>query len=94
MDSDNPLYITIQWLGGSDLELWVFIFPIKWGTMWSYQEFPNHILEYQPSSNGWIPIMDRLDSDSHTGTKDQPTGRKKAATAHMDFSKDMWSTPK
>ena len=22
---------SIQWLGGSDLELWVFIFPIKWG---------------------------------------------------------------
>ena len=24
------LRYTIQWLGGSDLELWVFIFPIKW----------------------------------------------------------------
>ena len=38
------LRYTIQWLGGSDLELWVFIFPIKWGAIWSYQEFPNHIL--------------------------------------------------
>ena len=26
------------------MELWVFIFPIKWGAIWSYQEFPNHIL--------------------------------------------------
>ena len=26
-------------------ELWVFIFPLKWGAIWSYQEFPNHILE-------------------------------------------------
>ena len=32
---------TIQWLGGSDLELWVFIFPIKNGELRSYQEFPN-----------------------------------------------------
>ena len=34
--------------GGSDLELWVFIFPIKsikWGAIWSYQEFPNHTLD-------------------------------------------------
>ena len=30
--------------GGSDSELWVFIFPMKWGAIWSYQEFPNHIL--------------------------------------------------
>ena len=31
--------------GGSDLELWLFIFPIKWGAIWSYQEFPNHTLD-------------------------------------------------
>ena len=36
--------VTIQW-GGSDKEsdLGVFICPIRWGAIWSYQEFPNHI---------------------------------------------------
>ena len=34
--------------GGSDLELWLFISPIKsikWGAIWSYQEFPSHTLD-------------------------------------------------
>ena len=26
-------------------ELWVFIFPIKWGVIWSYQEFTNYLLD-------------------------------------------------
>ena len=38
----------MEWLGGSDSELGVFIipliFPIQWGAVWSYLEFPNHLI--------------------------------------------------
>ena len=43
--------ITLQWLGGSDLELGVFIFPyipyipIQWGAKELRIEFPNHQLD-------------------------------------------------
>ena len=42
---ENLLSVVVN--GGSDSELWVFIFPIKWGAIRSYQEFPNHILVYE-----------------------------------------------
>ena len=30
--------------GGSGFELWIFMPPMKWGAIWSYQEFPKHII--------------------------------------------------
>ena len=45
--------IAIQWLGGSDSELGLsfvihipHVSPIQWGAVWSYLEFPNHLLVY------------------------------------------------
>jgi hypothetical protein len=50
----------IQWLGGSDLELGVFIFPIyifhiQWGAKELRIEFPNHLIVISTSiSNSQI----------------------------------------
>ena len=46
------LVISIQWLWGSEKRsIWgihsPYIFPITWGAVWSYLEFPNHLLVFQ-----------------------------------------------
>ena len=69
--SHNAIYaMSIQWLGGSDLELRVFIVPIKWGGIRSYQEFPNHVLDIiMAVSQSWY-VMIYYCSD--TGTRASP----------------------
>ena len=45
---------TIQWLGGNDLELGLFIFPKKNGEPGSYLEFSNHLVDYEYVEFKWV----------------------------------------
>ena len=54
----------LQGFGGSDSELWVFIFPIQWGAIRIYYEFPNHLIGWFLRVFGlWAMFRNLIESD-------------------------------